>query len=482
MHKHKNNPHNHNIIKMITSIIKLILATIFSAFGSIFKSIGKRLRFSITLKLSALYTRLFAVILIIMSCIIAGVFYAYAYNNANEIVKNDIIIISDYIKLNMDLGAGVPAGIAKKDDIDLTVSSNDKIIFNSKDGSFNTSGGSNVSSRGNTISSKSTINYSGKSYKIEISKTLIKDNSDALLLFILLIIMDVIALIICFSIGYKNNRKMLLPVEDMTNIVKDISVKHLDTRLNVSGSADELKDLAETVNALLDRIQTAYEQQNQFVSDASHELRTPISVIAGYANLLGRWGKNDKAVLEESIQAIKNEAESMKNLIEKLLFLARSDKNRQRVEKQDFAINDLIYEILNETKLIDNKHNIVCIRNDQAVIKADRKLIKEAIRIFIDNSIKFTAQDGTINLNCFGYKTYVNIIIEDTGIGIAQKDLPYIFNRFYRSDSSRTKSSGGSGLGLSIAKWIIQKHSGTIIVESRIGLGTKFDIKFPYES
>ena len=479
MHKHhKNHSHNHRIIKIIISIIKLILVTLMSGFSSIFKSIGKRLRFSITLKLSALYTRLFAVLLFILSIILTGTFYSYSYNNANQIVKNDSIIITDYIKSNMDLSTGVVADIAKKDSIDLIVSNKDKIIFTTKEGALNTSNGSSA----NTINSSSTLNHNGIDYKINISKVMIKENSDSMLLFIFLSVMDIIALIICFCIGYKNNRKMLRPVEDMTCTVKEISVKHLDTRLNVSGSQDELKDLAQTVNALLDRIQTAYEQQNQFVSDASHELRTPISVIAGYANLLGRWGKNDKAVLDESILAIQNESENMKNLIEKLLFLARSDKNKQKIEKQDFAINDLIYEILNETKLIDNKHNIVCTRNDIAVINADRKLIKEAIRIFIDNSIKFTPPMGTINLNCYAYKKDINIIVEDTGMGIAPEDLPYIFNRFYRSDKSRTKSSGGSGLGLSIAKWIIRKHSGTITVESRIGIGTKFDIRFPYES
>ena len=155
------------------------------------------------------------------------------------------------------------------------------------------------------------------------------------------------------GIGSKASKKMLLPIKDMTKTTKAISINALETRLNVSISHDELKDLAETINKMLDGIQTSYEQQNQFVSDASHELRTPIAVIQGYANMLYRWGKDDKEVLEESITAIKSEAEDMQQLVEKLLFLARSDKNTQKIEKKSFYINELVDEIIKETKLID---------------------------------------------------------------------------------------------------------------------------------
>ncbi|ACV63806.1 histidine kinase [Desulfofarcimen acetoxidans DSM 771] len=300
-----------------------------------------------------------------------------------------------------------------------------------------------------------------------------------LLLGAILGIFNIVGLISIIFFGSKASRKLLAPIKVMTSTVKEISINVLDKRLDVSGSKDELKDLAKTFNDMLNRIQKSVEQQNQFVSDASHELRTPIAVIQGYADLLDRWGKDDSQVLEESISAIKGEAESMKSLVEKLLFLARGDKNTQRVEMSDFALNEVVNEILKETKLIDKSHNIINDQNEQFIIHADPKLIKEAMRIFIDNSIKFTPAGGTIKLNSYIKNKRAFISIEDTGIGISQEDLPYIFNRFYRADKSRNKSSGGTGLGLAIAKWIIDNHYGKIDVWSELNAGTLVRIELP---
>ena len=292
-------------------------------------------------------------------------------------------------------------------------------------------------------------------------------------------IFNIVGLISIIFFGSKASRKLLAPIKVMTKTVKEISINVLDKRLDVSGSKDELKDLARTFNEMLDKIQKSVEQQNQFVSDASHELRTPIAVIQGYADLLDRWGKDDQQVLEESIAAIKSEAVSMKSLVEKLLFLARGDKNTQRVEKADFMLSEVINEILKETRLIDKSHNILIDQNEDLIIHADQKLIKEAIRIFMDNSIKFTPAGGTIKLNLYQKNKKAFISIEDTGIGISQENLPYIFNRFYRSDKSRTKASGGTGLGLAIAKWIIDNHDGKINVWSELNTGTVVRIELP---
>jgi len=293
-------------------------------------------------------------------------------------------------------------------------------------------------------------------------------------------IFNILGLIFIIFFGSKASRKLLSPIKVMTKTVKEISINVLDKRLDVSGSKDELKDLAKTFNEMLDRIQKSVEQQNQFVSDASHELRTPIAVIQGYADLLNRWGKDDPLVLEESISAIKSEAESMKSLVEKLLFLARGDKNTKRVEMADFILNEVINEILKETRLIDKNHNILNDQNEDFIVHADQKLIKEAIRIFMDNSIKFTPAGGTIKLNSYKKNKRAFISIEDTGIGISQEDLPYIFNRFYRADKSRNKASGGTGLGLAIAKWIIDNHNGKVDVWSELNTGTVVRIELPF--
>jgi signal transduction histidine kinase len=272
---------------------------------------------------------------------------------------------------------------------------------------------------------------------------------------------------------------MLKPIDNMTRTAKFISAGDLNTRLDVVDSHDELKELALTFNDMLNRIQTSFEQQNVFVSDASHELKTPIAVIQGYANMLKRWGKEDKEVLLESIDAIVGEAQYMQDLVEKLLFLASTDKKNQKMESGPVVLNELIEEVLKETNLIDTQHVIKNEINEVITVIGDRGLIKQALRVFISNSIKFTPAGGSITINSKLSSKKALISIADTGIGISADDLPYIFNRFYKSDKSRNRESGGAGLGLSIAKWIIDQHLGGIKVESAPGIGTKVMISLP---
>ena len=289
---------------------------------------------------------------------------------------------------------------------------------------------------------------------------------------VLITIFQLLQGIILIFVSLRISKKAMAQVDIMREEVEEISINNLNKRLDVSGSKNELRDLAKTFNLMLENIQKSVEVQNQFVSDASHELRTPIAVIQGYANLISRWGKNDKEVLEESIDAIKEESESMKKLIESLLFLSRSDKNTQVIEKEDFELHKLIDEIVKESTMIDDKHTIVSKNNEIITINGDKSLIKEAIRIFVDNSIKYTPENGNIEINTFLKTKGVYIVIEDDGIGISKGDLPKMFNRFYRCDKSRNKNSGGTGLGLSIAKYIIENHNGKIKVYSKLNEGT----------
>ncbi|MCY6354286.1 sensor histidine kinase [Clostridium sp. ZS2-4] len=323
------------------------------------------------------------------------------------------------------------------------------------------------------------ILFGFKFFLIEQMRQDIQNNSEIYFFILLgiLVVINIIIIFITMIIGSSVSKKIISPIDDMTETVRAINIQKLDTRLNVKGSHDELKELAQTFNDMFDRVQESYERQNQFVSDASHELRTPIAVIQGYVNLLDRWGKNDKEVLEESIEAIKSESENMKELVEKLLFLARADKKTQKVEKTQFYLDELIDEVVKETKLIDTKHEIVNKTYEKILIFADRKLLKQTLRIFIDNSMKFTPENGSIAIEgAYSSKDKAVLIIEDTGIGIPKEDISYIFNRFYRSDKSRSKDKGGTGLGLSIAKWIISQHKGIVEVKSAVDVGTKISI------
>lgn len=289
------------------------------------------------------------------------------------------------------------------------------------------------------------------------------------------------AALLCFAavFGSLMMRRMMRPVYDMTETARSITAKDLSARIDTVHSHDELKELAETFNEMLDRIQASYEQQNRFVSDASHELRTPLNVISGYANLLRRWGTGDKAVMDESVAKIIEETENMKELVERLLFLARADKKTQQVHFARLDAGALMREIAEETRVMDRTHTLETHLADGVFFTADASLVKQAVRAVLENSLKFTPQGGTVTLSCRQEGEWVLLGVADTGPGIAKKDMPHIFDRFYKADTARIRSGGGTGLGLSIVKWIVERHGGTVHVESEPGTGTVFTLVFP---
>ncbi len=291
-----------------------------------------------------------------------------------------------------------------------------------------------------------------------------------------LIALVILALVM--YLGSKVSVQLLNPIREMTDRIRQITVKRLDMRLDESVAQNELKDLTVQFNALLDKIEDAYGKQNQFVSDASHELRTPISVINGYAEMLDRWGKRDKEILDESIQAIKAETQQMKALIEKLLFLARSDRGKIEMEVGRLELSPLVAELCRETEMIDQKHKIECQIDQPLAIYGNEKMLKQMMRIFIENAINYTDDGGTISIGVQTSGDDAVLFVEDNGVGIAQEDLPKIFDRFYKADKSRTKNGSGSGLGLSIAKWIIDQHGAVVRVYSKTQVGTKIEVLF----
>ncbi|NLI91300.1 MAG: HAMP domain-containing protein [Peptococcaceae bacterium] len=290
---------------------------------------------------------------------------------------------------------------------------------------------------------------------------------------IILIVNSIFLLLSVLSTAF-SGRKIFQPIKEMTQTVKEVSEKNLNLRINVSGSKNELKELALTFNEMMNRIEDQYKRQRQFVSDASHELRTPIAVIQGYTVMLDRWGKNDQEVLQESIDAIKNEAEGMNELIDKLLFLARHDNSTFVFEKEEFSLSEMLSDIIKETQIIDTTHTIKGSINQEVSLFADKNRMKQAIRILIDNALKYTPADGEITIALEKENNRITIGIKDTGIGMSQEELGHIFDRFYRSDKSRTKEKGGHGLGLAIAKIIILGHNGKIKVRSKVGEGSEF--------
>ncbi|WAG61896.1 sensor histidine kinase [Clostridium estertheticum] len=440
--------------------------------------------------MTAVYTFIFSSTLFILSVSLIIGFRFFLINEAKSDLTKYSTVAINYAKSDKGLQSFNYSAFANIEYVTLNVfDENENLVYSSqndkKDISFHkdTKASPVITDLNQELIFVTTkLKLNNKIFFIQTSKTLNKENEYLAIFAAIIFVVNVFSLIITLGFGSRASKKMLLPIKNMTKATRAISINALEKRLNVSTSHDELKQLAETFNEMLNRIQNSYEMQNQFVSDASHELRTPIAVIQGYANMLYRWGKDDKAVLDESITAIKSESYNMQQLVEKLLFLARSDKKTQKVYKENFCINELINEIIKETKLIDANHEISSDINEELSIYADKNLLKQALRIFIDNSIKYTPIGGTIKLNSYIKNSNLTIEIIDTGIGIAKNDLPHIFTRFYRCDKSRAKESGGTGLGLSISKWIIGKHNGSILVESELEMGTKITIGLPMEN
>ncbi|MDR1064811.1 MAG: HAMP domain-containing histidine kinase [Oscillospiraceae bacterium] len=264
-------------------------------------------------------------------------------------------------------------------------------------------------------------------------------------------------------------------LSELSGALDLINAARLDTRIDIDGTQRELRELAAAINGMLDRVNEAYLAQVRFVSDASHELRTPIAVIQGYASMLDRWGKNDEKTLQESIDAIRAETDSMKALVEQLLFLARGENHTIQLEPSEFDLSELAEEITQEARLIDPAHEFR-VSASPVIISADRPLIKQAARILIDNAIKYTDPGGLITVRASSDGGYAALSVTDTGVGIPAELLPKIFDRFVRADESRARSSGGAGLGLAIAKWIVSRHGGYMDALSRVGAGTRITI------
>jgi signal transduction histidine kinase len=295
-----------------------------------------------------------------------------------------------------------------------------------------------------------------------------------------LIILYLLMVYIILRKGKKADIKIFEPVRIMSATANRLTANNLHSeRLSVEGTKNELKDLAAVINAMLDRIETSYESQKQFVSDASHELRTPIAVIQGYINMLNRWGTKDEAVLQESVEAIQNEARSMQDLVEKLLFLSRHDKKTLKLTKKRFNMRHVVEDMVKETKLVAPNRVINSPILEDVIVYGDKQSLKQAIRIFIDNAVKYTKDGDQITISCQKQGEECIITIQDTGIGMTKKDMDHIFDRFYRSDYVRNQNISGHGLGLSLAKLIILAHTGKIKVRSQFKKGSSFIITLP---
>ncbi|WFD09624.1 sensor histidine kinase [Tepidibacter hydrothermalis] len=435
----------------------------------------------ISVKLTLIYAIILSLILIVISTITTWMVEHILWQKAEEEMKKTYDSVEVYIKNKNPIDNNLFKSIYIGDTY-LRISNKDKVILeNKRDNEFNKKENEELYNLEElpVVYMNKDIEVEGNVYSILLERYLEDEEEFLEVLDDNLYFMNIIGIIVAVISGFYLSKKILLPIKKITNTAKDISINDLSMRIEVGEVDDELNELARMLNDMIARLEESFVRQKQFTSDVSHELRTPISVIQGYVNLLDRWGKNDKEVLDESIQSIKTETESMKVLLEQLLFLSRADNDNYVLNNEKFWLNELIDNVVKETRLMHRNHNIEYIMNEKVLMYADKNSIKQVLRIIIDNSIKFTESGGFITIKSQKLINYVKINIVDTGIGIPNEDIPYIFDRFYRSDKSRTKSTGGTGLGLAIAKGIVDVNKGMIWAESEVGKGTTISIKVP---
>jgi two-component system, OmpR family, sensor kinase len=285
--------------------------------------------------------------------------------------------------------------------------------------------------------------------------------------------------------AYLLARTALSPVGAMAASAQKITESDLSERLPVTNPKDEVGSLAASFNNLLSRLEEAFarreeslSRQRRFVADASHELRTPLTTIEGYAEMLEEWALADPETAHKSVSRIREESKRVREMVEGLLALARGDEGVPlKLESQD--LGTVAAEVVRTARAVaGDKVTIEYSPPEHGVIATfDRTRIRQAISILLDNAIKYTPQGGAVTLEVREQDSRAEVVVSDTGVGISKEHLPLIFERFYRVDEARTR--GGAGLGLAIARQILDDHGGTIAVQSELGKGSTFILQIP---
>jgi heavy metal sensor kinase len=271
--------------------------------------------------------------------------------------------------------------------------------------------------------------------------------------------------------------RALKPIDDITRVAQNIiTADDLSRRIPTSEPIDELSQLTHTINNTLARLERLFNAQQRFVADVSHELRTPLTAIRGNLDLLRRI-PND----ETSLNAIDAELRRMTRLVQDLLLLAQADSGRLPLERRSVELNAVLRDVCEQAKLLSTNRqvDIALLQDETITIDGDQDRLMQLLMNLVSNAIKYTPDGGRITLGLTAYDGWARVLVSDTGIGIPEKDLPFIFDRFYRVDPARTRAQGGAGLGLAIAKWIADAHNGRITVESQVSHGTTFTVWLP---
>ncbi|MBM4276433.1 MAG: HAMP domain-containing protein [Deltaproteobacteria bacterium] len=344
---------------------------------------------------------------------------------------------------------------------------------------------------------------------IQVASSL-EDVEDALNTLLIILIVTVPSILMIASLGGQFlANKALKPVDRITQTARMITSQNLNQRIQTLKVKDEISRLIDTFNEMISRLDQSFRQIKQFTTDASHELKTPLTILKGEVEVALRK-KRPLHEYEQILESNLEEIDRMSKIVEDLLLLSKADIGEIRLNREDIHLTRFIRGLTEQMKILAQPKNIrieISNHQDEIHVFGDTLRMRELFINLIENGIKYTEAGGSIlitltketdpppealrraggSLNPLTPKerkaaTFAKIIVEDTGIGIAKEDQEKIFNRFFRVDKARSREQGGSGLGLSICKWIVEAHQGEITVQSEPGKGSSFIVKLPLYS
>jgi heavy metal sensor kinase len=277
--------------------------------------------------------------------------------------------------------------------------------------------------------------------------------------------------------GFFLATRNLAPVGWMAEQARSITDKNLNSRLDIGTANAELTVLADSFNELLSRLDQSFESMRRFVADASHELRTPIAVIRGEADVALDHDRGAEEY-KESLSIIQDEARRLTSLIDDLLNLARADAGHVNLRVEEFYLNDLLAECCRSVQAKSSAQHIdlECHCPEDVTFRGDQELLRRMVLNLLENAVRHTADGGKIQARLDETGGNLRIQVADTGDGISADAAPHVFERFYRGDLARSRQNGGFGLGLSIVKWIAESHNGTVQLSSQPGIGSTFTV------
>ena len=293
-------------------------------------------------------------------------------------------------------------------------------------------------------------------------------------------IFGVAAILLSALSGFFLAKQLLRPIRDLSAAMKKIKENGFQERMEGYKQKDELTDPSNLFNDMMDEIEQSFIQQKQFVEDASHELRTPVSVLEGHLSLLNRWGKKDPTILEESLQASLQEVTRLKKLMVDLLELTKAENLKGPFLLEGIYIEPVLEQAVKNIELLHPDFQIeLIIEKLLKPVRITEQHLQQILIILLDNAVKYSGMNKKIVIEANSFVQETIITVEDFGVGIPIQNVEDIFNRFYRVDKARSSETRGTGLGLSIAKRLIEKYKGNITVESVDKKGTKVKVVFP---